>query len=120
MEKKIRYGNLFVFYGKLLTEKKHEMLSQYYLNDYSLAEIAENDGVSRQAVYDAVRTSNRALDQFEEKLGLYAKFRRIAAHSEQIVKLSKALAEKAEDDEQRFMAERIESMGRRLMEENNE
>ena len=93
MEKKIRYGNLFAFYGKLLTEKQYEMLYYYYLNDYSMVEIAENMKISRQAVYDAVRKSNKALDSYEIKMELYGKFKKIYDNSNAIIENAKRVLE---------------------------
>jgi predicted DNA-binding protein YlxM (UPF0122 family) len=101
MEKKIRYGNLFAFYGKLLTEKQYEMLYYYYLNDYSMVEIAENMKISRQAVYDAVRKSDKALDYYETKMGLYEKFKRISNYSNSIIENSKRVLENENNEDKR-------------------
>jgi len=98
MEKKIKYGNLFAFYGKLLTEKQYEMLYYYYLNDYSMVEIAENMKISRQAVYDAVKKSNSALDNYEMKMGLWEKFKKISDSTASIIEKSKTLIENENDD----------------------
>lgn len=73
-EKKIRIGNLFAFYGQLLTEKQQEILRYYYIHDLSLGEISENLKISRQAVYDALKRSELALGEYEKKLGLFSKF----------------------------------------------
>lgn len=73
-EKKIRIGNLFAFYGQLLTEKQQEILRYYYIHDLSLGEISENLKISRQAVYDALKRSEFALGEYEKKLGLFSKF----------------------------------------------
>ncbi len=73
-EKKIRVGNLFVFYGQLLTYKQQEILNYYYMQDLSLGEIAENLKISRQAVYDAVKKSEKILEDYETKLDLLKKF----------------------------------------------
>ena len=91
MEKKIKYGNMFAFYGRLLTEKQYEMLYYYYMNDFSMAEIAENMNISRQAVYDAVRKSNKALESYEKKMGLYDKFKSISVYSNLIIKISEEI-----------------------------
>lgn len=60
---------LFDFYGPLLTERQQELLRAYYLEDLSLGEIAQSDGVSRQAVHDLVKRAEAALVQYEELLG---------------------------------------------------
>lgn len=74
IEKKIRLGTLFAFYGQLLTEKQQEILRLYYIDDLSLGEISENLGISRQAVYDTLKRSNKLLEEYEKKLGLLKKF----------------------------------------------
>jgi len=74
IEKKLRLSSLFNFYGNLLTDKQKEILEQYCDFDLSLGEIAENLGISRQAVYDTVKRAEKVLESYEEKLGLIAKF----------------------------------------------
>lgn len=74
MEKKLRLGNLYEFYGELLTDKQKEILDVYCNDDLSLGEISDNHGVSRQAIYDTIKRSERLLEDFEAKLGLYEKF----------------------------------------------
>lgn len=74
MEKKLRLGNLYEFYGELLTDKQKEILDVYCNEDLSLGEISDNQGVSRQAIYDTLKRSERLLEDFEAKLGLYEKF----------------------------------------------
>lgn len=119
MEKKIRYGSLFVFYGKLLTEKQYDMLNQYYLDDFSLAEIAENSGISRQAVYDAVKKSNKALDDCEKKLGFYNKFERIAVNSNRILQKAEELLSRAENGTSEEELKDIVNLALTIIEENN-
>ena len=62
-------------YGPLLTDKQREITSHYYDEDLSLAEIAENEGVTRQAVRDVIHRTEEQLIFFEEKLGLLARAR---------------------------------------------
>lgn len=73
-EEKIRLGNLYDFYGSLLTEKQQEILGLYCLHDLSLGEISENLGISRQAVYDTIKRSKKILNGYEDKLRLLSKF----------------------------------------------
>lgn len=68
MEEKIKMSILCEIYGKLLTEKQYEILNDYYNNDFSLSEIAENNGITRQAVKDVINKSNSKLLEYEEKL----------------------------------------------------
>lgn len=69
LEKKLKINRLFDYYGKLLTENQQEQIRAYYLLDMSLSEIAEQSGVSRQAVRDGIVRAENALVDFEEKVG---------------------------------------------------
>ena len=61
---------LYDFYGELLSERQKEVLTLRYEDDLSLAEIAEELGISRQGVHDALKNGEKALQKYEEKLGL--------------------------------------------------
>lgn len=74
MEKLVRIGILLDFYGKLLSEKQYQIMELYYLNDFSLSEIGEELGISRQSVFDTLKRSEEKLDSFENELGLVEKF----------------------------------------------
>lgn len=77
MENRIEIGWLFDFYGPLLTQRQRALLSLYCEEDYSLSEIAAQEGISRQAAYDAVRRGARQLEDYEQQLGLLARHRRM-------------------------------------------
>ena len=64
---------LFDFYGELLTEKQRQYFDLYYEQDLSLAEIAECEGVTRQAVHDVLSRTEAILLNFEEKIGCVAR-----------------------------------------------
>ena len=68
MEKKVEISMLWQIYGKLLTEKQYEYIDYYYNEDLSLSEIAENEGITRQAVRDIIKKGERKLFEYEEKL----------------------------------------------------
>ncbi len=68
MEKHIEVSMLCQIYGKLLTEKQCELINDYYNNDLSLSEIAENNQITRQAVRDIIKKGENKLFEFEEKL----------------------------------------------------
>eukprot|EP00920_Eleutheroschizon_duboscqi_P035995 GHVT01087134.1.p1 GENE.GHVT01087134.1~~GHVT01087134.1.p1 ORF type:complete len:133 (+),score=3.92 GHVT01087134.1:301-699(+) len=72
--KTIRMNYLFDFYQALLTEKQRNYLQMFYLEDYSLSEIADTFNVSRQAVYDNIRRTGDLVEDYETKLGLYRNF----------------------------------------------
>ena len=67
---------LYALYGKLLTEKRGELIEMFYELDLSLGEISSLTGLSRQAVSDALQKSRRALAECENKLSLMDKFAR--------------------------------------------
>ena len=71
-----RQSLLYDFYGELLTKRQREVMELYHGENLSLAEIAEEFGISRQGVHDALRSARKALDGYEEKLGLVQRFLR--------------------------------------------
>ena len=74
MNKDLTISILMDFYGNLLTNKQLDALDMYYNSDLSLSEIAEETGISRQGVRDAIKRGEKQLVEFEEKLGLAEKF----------------------------------------------
>ena len=68
MEKNVRISMLCQIYGKLLTEKQLDILENYYDNDLSLSEIAQNENITRQAVRDIIMKGENKLFEYEEKL----------------------------------------------------
>ncbi len=76
LEKTMRLNYLLDFYHALLTPKQREYTMLYYLEDYSLAEIANHANVSRQAVYDNIKRTEGILETYEEKLHLYHTFQK--------------------------------------------
>ncbi len=86
MEKLAWMNLLYDFYGQLLTQRQQKFVELYYAHDLSLGEIAEQFGISRQAVHDVLKRAEHILTRYEEKLGLVAKF------MEQRRRLGEALA----------------------------
>ena len=68
MDKKVEISMLCQIYGKLLTEKQFDYINDYYNNDLSLAEVAENYGITRQAARDNIKKGENKLFEYEEKL----------------------------------------------------
>lgn len=64
---------LYDFYGELLTDKQKDIVDMYYNNDFTLSEISEQIGISRQGVYDALKRAENILEDYEKKLGLVEK-----------------------------------------------
>ncbi len=75
----VYYSELLQIYGGLLTEKHKSVAEAYYSLDLSLAEIAEENGVSRQSVSDALAATRKKLDFYEENLKIYSTKREINA-----------------------------------------
>ena len=67
--KDLGFSILLDYYGMVLTEKQRNILTEYYNDDLSLAEIAENYGITRQGVRDAIKHGEATLMEMEEKLG---------------------------------------------------
>ena len=65
---------LLDFYGNLLTDKMRTTLDMYLNDDLSLAEIAEEEEISRQGVHDTVKRGLKQLNGYEDKLGLVKRF----------------------------------------------
>lgn len=61
-------GDLYAYYGSLLTKGQQSYFEDYYYNDLSLGEIAVNHNVSRQAIYDNLKRSTKILKNYEAKL----------------------------------------------------
>ena len=74
VSRKIELAWLTAFYGGLLTDKQRQVLALHCEEDLSLAEIAQEAGVSRQGVHDALKNGQRSLEGYEQKLGLVERY----------------------------------------------
>lgn len=92
MEHLVRMGLLYDFYGGLLTPKQQRVFSLYYLDNFSLAEIAEEEGTTRQAVHDLLQRTETHLERWEEKLNLLQRFLR---EKEYVLEIKRALEQVA-------------------------
>ena len=84
IEKDFEVTMLYELYRPMLTEKQQSVLDMYYNLDYSLAEIAANEGISRQAALDTIKKGTEKLYKAEEGLMLYARYQKTAALLEQL------------------------------------
>lgn len=87
IEKYINQGTLYDFYGRLLTVHQQRIYEDVVFNDFSLSEIAENEGISRQGVSDLIKRCNKALVSYEEKLGLIKKFDETKSYVKEIQRI---------------------------------
>ncbi|MDO4902941.1 MAG: putative DNA-binding protein [Limosilactobacillus sp.] len=108
IEKNYRINSLFEFYQPLLTKKQNDYLDLYYGDDYSLGEIAENFNVSRQAVYDNIKRTEAILEDYEDKLHLFATFQ---AQSKQADEIQQYVSKHYPDDAKlNELVNRLESL----------
>jgi len=81
-------GMLYDFYGELLTQHQKKVYEEAVLNDLSLSEIADEQGISRQGVHDLVKRCDKILNDYENKLHLVEKFAKIKYNIQQINSLT--------------------------------
>lgn len=74
MPKNMEFSLLFDFYGDMLTEKQRHVIALYYENDLSLAEIAEDQQITRQGVRDSIKRAEAQMLEMEERLHLKERF----------------------------------------------
>lgn len=73
MEKIIHYNNLFDCYKNLLKIDEQDIFLEYYEEDLSMQEIADNVGISKSAVGKKIKIIENKLDEFENNLKIYEK-----------------------------------------------
>jgi len=83
-EKDLNIAFLLDFYGDVLSERKRTVLDYYYNDDCSLAEIAEEIGITRQGVRELIKKAEEELRFYEEKLGLAERFHRVQNTAERL------------------------------------
>lgn len=113
MEEKIEQAYLYDFYGELLNEHQRRIYEDFVFNDFSLGEIASEEGISRQGVHDMIRRCTRTLEGYEEKLHLIAKFQ---ATKKKVAKID-ALVKEFRSTHQEAIMEEIEQISNQILEE---
>lgn len=88
MEKFVEQTLLYDFYGELLTERQQQVYESVVLEDYSLSEVAENLGISRQGVHDMIKRCNHTLEEYESRLHLVEIFLCIRKQVQKIKELA--------------------------------
>ena len=104
MKQNMNISLLNDFYGTLLTEKQRTALDMYHNMDFSLSEIAENLGVTRQCARDFIKKGETHLFEIEEKAGLCRKFESVMRESEKLRRSAEGLSKKS--GEELFEAEK--------------
>ena len=102
-----RQSLMYDFYGELLTERQRDVMTFYHEENLTLSEIAEEFSISRQGVHDALKSAEKSLANYEEKLGLVEKFMK---SSEAIAKIDDMIDEITENlrDEEKSSSEMID------------
>lgn len=93
MAKNLDVTLLFDIYGEMLTEKQRDFIVYYYEDDLSLSEIAQNEGITRQGVRDAIKRAETQLFLFEEKLGLKRRFDELKSGLDEISRMTEIINE---------------------------
>lgn len=96
-QKDMRLSLLLDFYGEILSQRRRELITLYYDEDFSLSEIAEHTGISRQGVRDSIKKSEQELLQLEEKLALASRFESLQKQIDEICENLLSLSEKHTD-----------------------
>ena len=106
---------LYDYYGKMLTEKQQEYIDMRYNQDLSLGEIAEIQGVSRQAVFDNLTRTEALLRRMEENIGCVKRDMQIRSVASTILEAA-AVLDTSSDPSVSELAKRITAAARILEE----
>ena len=125
MDKILEQALLYDFYGELLTAHQKEIYEQFVLDDlslgeiaaedYSLSEIAQTAGISRQGVHDIVKRCARSLEEYERKLHLVEKFLAVKEKVSCIDEILQEWEEEKENPEE--IIERLRKLSATIIEE---
>ena len=108
-QKDMRFAYLADFYGELLDEHTRAVITAYYDDDLSLAEIAEDEGISRQGVRHIIKKGEEQLDAFEERIGLIKRHEELSRLAERIADEARILLS-SDNDTVKAAGERIMSL----------
>ena len=92
-EKNMKLAYLLDFYSEVLDEHTRAIMNAYYSDDLSLAEIAEDEGISRQGVRHIIKKGEESLEFFEARLGLAARYEALSHSAAELEKIRARLAE---------------------------
>ena len=106
-----RMALLYDFYGDMLTDRQKEFYDLYYNEDLSLAEIAENYGITRQGVRDVIVRAEAVLTELEDKTGIVRRFLRM---KDQFARMEEAVAAISKRNEDRWQDEELDALCAKL------
>ena len=116
-----RMAMLFDFYGDMLTDRQREFYDLYYNEDLSLAEIAENYGISRQGVRDVIVRAEATLTELEDKTGIIRRFHvmqdQLTAVQHDVEAIARRNVQKYQDEEIEVLTDRISEQLAKLKQE---
>ena len=116
-----RMAMLYDFYGDLLTDRQKEFYDLYYNEDLSLAEIAENYGITRQGVRDVIVRAEAYLTEIEDKTGLIRRFHTMQSQLREIADCIRQVTDlndkRLGSDELEVLASRLQSLTDKLIQE---
>ena len=113
MEKIVEQTLLYDFYGELLTERQQQVYESVVLENYSLSEVAEELGISRQGVHDMIRRCNKSLEDYEAKLHLVEKFMSVKKKVHEI----DLLLENYEEQDEKELIKKVKKLSGEIIEE---
>lgn len=113
MERKVMQTYLYDFYGELLTEHQRDIYEEFVLDDLSLSEIAQEEGISRQGVHDLVKRCDRILQGYEDKLHLLERF----LHTKEKVTRIRTLSQNYQDQKEAVVMAEIQAISSEILEE---
>lgn len=114
MERIVEQGLLYDYYGELLTDHQRKIYEDAVYHDFSLSEIAQEAGISRQGVHDLIRRCDRILQEYENKLHLLEKSVSARRKAEEICTLTGTRDGAADIDK---VMGRIRDLAQSLLEE---
>lgn len=114
MEKIVEQAYLYDFYGELLTSHQQKVYEDFVLNDLSLSEIAQEQGISRQGVHDLIKRCNKTLEEYEDKLKLVEKF---ITTKERVSKIQQLANEFQDQNGKSKLIEEIENLSTEILKE---
>ena len=106
-----RMALLYDFYGDMLTDRQKEFYDLYYNEDLSLAEIAENYGITRQGVRDVIVRAEAVLTELEDKTGIIKRFHKM---QQQFASIQTALDGICELNNHRYQDDTLEGLCARI------